>query len=217
VTLRALIAGEGPLRWAAFCALERLPGSDVLAALRDYAQSGDASVRRTAIETIGKHPEGRALSATVCAALQDQEPIVVNTACGAAAELGLEQAHDPIVVLLTRASSATRSRAIQALKHLWRPEDFAAVLAIFTKDRLPNLRKEAAWVLHQHASEAHWPVLFELWSQGELDRYRLWAAQLAERFAGPAQARDLERLAHDPNGHVRKAAQRALDALRRRG
>ena len=208
--MRSAIGGPPPARWAAFRALEFVLGPAALASLDEYAASGDAHVRRAAVEVIGRHPEGRTLVSTICGALTDSDPFVVRTACIAAGRLNAVAARDRICSLLVDQSADTRSAAIRALGDVWEPSDQERVLKLFVSDPSEEVRKEAAWILRSRVDDALWIKLFDLWREAKLPRYRAWACELVERFASTAQREDLERMSEDDNGHVRKAAGKAL-------
>jgi HEAT repeat protein len=209
-TLKAIVDGPVPERWAAFRALEATPGADALATLVHYASSPDPHVRRAAIEGIGRHADGRLASEAVCDALREAEPFVVQTACRAASTLGLSDTHDLVRLLLLSSSTDTRCAAIAAVDSLWRESDYEAVLRLFKTDPSEDVRKQAAWTLRAHVTVAAWAELFELWWDDPLPRYRTWACEVASAFGTADVAPRLSALANDNNGHVRTAAERAL-------
>lgn len=143
-------------------------------------------------------------------ALTDQSPYVVRTAGDAAASLAIVEARDGLLALLADPSSYTRSTAVRALRSLWRHSDYDVILELFRSDPSEDVRKESAWALRSHTSEAHWLELFALWSDADLPRYRTWACELAEEFGSAQHRPRLEHLSRDQNGHVRKAAESTL-------
>jgi HEAT repeat protein len=185
----------------------------VLTSLADAAALDDQFLRRTAIEVIGRHPQGRELRATVLSALADPSEYVVRTACEVVAQWGLSEAHEPVLALLTTASKATRQAAIRALGAVWVSEDFSLIFRIYADASDIELRKEAAWVLRQRASSADYRTLFNAFCLDELPRHRQWACELAEKFLGSEILEALSQLASDTDGHVRKAASQAIRTI----
>ena len=105
----------------------------------------------------------------------------------------------------------TRSASLQALDVLWRDDDLDAVLATMTDDPNDVVRRQAAWVLSHHA-----PVdsrLIQRWRVSALSRDPVWVCDFLAQSSIPDRSAILETLLHDPDGHVRKAARRALTAL----
>jgi HEAT repeat protein len=68
--------------------------------LAEAAAVEDQFLRRTAIEVIGRHPQGRELRAIILSALGDPSGYVVRTACEVVAQWELREAHEPVVALL---------------------------------------------------------------------------------------------------------------------
>lgn len=213
--LKAAIDGSTPERWAAFQALQSMPGPDVLETLAGYASSSDPLVRRAAIESIGSHPDGFHAGPSVCNALRDPEQFVCRAACNAAATLRLSGAHDLVQSLLASSSPATRCAAIAALNTLWRKSDYTEILELFINDPSDDVRKIAAWALRAHSINENWRELFMIWRNNEPPRYRIWACELAAEFGPDEVAPHLETLANDKDGHVRAAAAKALRRMAR--
>jgi HEAT repeat protein len=190
--------------------------AEALKALASTAAVDDQFLRRTALEVIGRHPQGRELRGVILSAISDPSEYVVRTACEIVERWEFSEAHDLVLSLLTNASGATRRSAIRALAAIWTEADFPLVFDIYAKDFDIEVRREAAWVLRRRASPANWRTLFDAFHVDELARHRLWACELAERFSGPEILLVLSALSVDVDGHVRKAAERALHALSRR-
>jgi HEAT repeat protein len=186
-----------------------------LQAVADAASADDQFLRRTAVEAIGRHPQGRSLQPVVLKALRDPSDHVVRTACEVIAQWKLTEAHDLVLALMPRAPSATREVAIRALGEIWVEVDFHLVFHAYMKDSEPEVRKEAARVLRERVTFKDWRTLFESFRLDELARHRQWACELAAAFTGTEVLPLLSRLSFDPDGHVRKAALRAIETLRR--
>ena len=88
---------------------------EALKELAAAAQSTDQFLRRTALEAIGNHPQGRELRAVILTAFDDPSEYAVRTACEIVERWQLEEAHEALIALLANASAATRQRAIRAL------------------------------------------------------------------------------------------------------
>jgi HEAT repeat protein len=104
----------------------------------------------------------------------------------------------------------TRLVAVASLSSLFEPEDFLLLARIFREDEEQEVRREAAFAIRRNISAENWRTVFDLWKNDELHRHRRWAAEVTESFGDRTAIGDLERLAHDPDGHVRKAASKAL-------
>lgn len=156
------LKSAGPAAWAAFVALGANPSQEALDVLRDVAANPDWRYRRCAIEAISLHPLGRSAEAVVCRALLDQSPYVVRTACNSASALGLSEAHDTILRLISAESAETREVALRALSSLWHAEDFAPVFRAFQKDPKKSVRNRAAWALIENVSPSTWPRVRQL-------------------------------------------------------
>jgi HEAT repeat protein len=184
-----------------------------LTTLAVAAAVDDQFLRRTALEVIGRHPRGRELSAIVLEAFRDPSEYVVRAACEIAEQWKLLEAHDLVLSHLANASGATRRAAVRALGAIWVDTDFPLTLNIYARDHETGVRREAAWVLRQRATPADWRILFDALYVDELARHRVWACELAASLSGPEILPVLSSLASDPDGHVRKAAARATQAI----
>lgn len=197
--------------WAACIALGHNGSPESLDVLLGLAQDSDWRYRRSSIEALVSHPLAGTVAKQICRALSDSSPYVVRTACDTAAELDLRDAHDILLDITHSTSAATRQAALRALSRLWRNDDFALLLTIYLSDQDQAVRREAAWALKSNASPENWEALFDAWASDSLPRHRVWACELAMAFGGSSVHEQLVRLSDDANGHVRKAAKRALE------
>jgi HEAT repeat protein len=186
---------------------------DALMALANAARDTDPFVRRTAVETIGRHPLGRSLQSVILGAIKDPSGYVVRTACEVVALWKLSEAHELLLDLLDDASPATRQSAVRALNAVWADADFPLLLAIWAKDLDRRVCKEAAFVLRERATSQNWWQLFDRFSGDDLARHRQWACELAESFASADVLPLLSQLSLDIDGHVRKAALKAIETI----
>jgi HEAT repeat protein len=184
-----------------------------LNALAEAATVEDQFTRRTAMEVIGRHPQGGELGTVILSALCDPSEYVVRTACEVVAQWELNEAHELVVALLAKASKATRQTAIRTLGTIWVDTDFPLIFRIYTNASEIDVRREAAWVLRRRAASIHWRTLFDAFYMDELPRHRQWACELAETFSGPDIRPALSQLSLDVDGHVRKAALQAIRTL----
>ena len=212
-SLRSQLTPPGPQAWAACIALGNHPSDEAFELLVELANSPDWSYRRAAIEAIGLHKRGKSAAELLRSHLSDSSEYVVRTSCDTIAKLGLHELHDSILSLLDSQSPSTRETALRALSVLWQPSDFDKVFSIFAHDPSGEVRKESAWTLNANVSEDNWNKLFGAWKGDSLARYRIWACELAERFADAKLGDELEKLLADRDGHVRKAAHRALEKI----
>jgi len=125
----------------------------------------------------------------------------------------LVEAHDLLLGLLAESAASSRASALRALRTIWIDADFQPVFEIYKKDPVTDVRREAAGSLKQHANAENWRHLFDAFCRDEPPRHRAWACELAAAFGGPDTVPILSSLAEDPDGHVRKAAVRASQAV----
>jgi hypothetical protein len=185
----------------------------VLSALAEAAAVEDQFLRRTAIEVIGRHSQGRELCTIIMSALGDPSEYVVRAACEVVAQWKFREAHTLVAALLVDASKATRQAAIRALDTIWIDADFSLIFRIYTSASEIDVQRDAAWVLRRRVSPAHWRTLFDAFYLDELPRHRQWACELADSFASPDVLPALSQLSLDIDGHVRKAASQAIRTL----
>ncbi len=214
--LLGMIESSGPEKWAAIVALAHCDADEALHLLANLAQSSDTYTRRAAIVAIGRHARGHVLGQLVCKRLEDSSEYVAWAACEAAAALKLRAAHGGIQNLLKHRSQALRLAAVQALAVLWRNSDFSKVFQLMQSDPADKVRKEAAWTLRKRARRSNWRLLFDTWRREHPPRHRVWACELAETFGASEILPFLAQLAADRDGHVRKAAGRAIDIIQER-
>jgi HEAT repeat protein len=201
----------GSLAWAACIALGRLGTSDALTKLVELSKSSDWRFRRSAIEGFAYHPQAGKVPEPLRAALKDSSPYVVRTACETIAKIKSVELHDDVLVLLKSSNPAIRQSAVRALKSLWRVTDFDEVFDLFLSDKVAKVRNEAARTLRSHVTSETWMKLFGDWWQNSVIRHRKWACELASMFDAQKVKKELEALSSDTDGHVRKAALKALE------
>jgi HEAT repeat protein len=210
--LRSLIGTYGKAG-PAIRALAEHPDPDALATLIELAHSRDPYLRASALEAIGCHRTGRDVAKVLVSSLDYSNGFVVRAAARAAAALGLTAAHDRILELVGAEEEATRLSALAALQSLWQPSDFEAVFARYLSDPSDRVRKQAAWTLEKNVGSDHWERVFDAWSADRIPRHRAWACSIAEKFGTKAILAKLVGLCSDPDGHVRRAAERAVKAV----
>lgn len=198
----------------AFIALSAHSSEKSLAALVSAAKGKDADFRRAAVEAIANHSMGIKQAKLIYDLLQDSDEIVVRAACRAAADLKLSEPHNRILALLNSKIPRTREVALEALEKLWLDSDFEQIFKIHTTDKNSNVRKQSAWTLARNVSRANWKILFEVWQKDEMASHRVWACELAAQFGSASNLETLEKLSDDENGHVRKAAKKAIGILK---
>jgi HEAT repeat protein len=211
--LREAVEEHGPKAWAAIRALVEKPDTEALETLVELSKASDPYVRRAAVEGIGIHRSGQMAFEVVCQALHDRDTVVVRSAVEAAANLHLQPAHERVAGLVTASEQNTQLAALRALEVLWQSSDFEAVFDRYLNDLSGSVRKQAAWTLHKNIGAERWERIFSIWSRDELPRHRTWACQLAGRFGSTAVLSALDQLRADPDGHVRRAAEHALEQI----
>lgn len=201
----------GPLAWASFHALSHLGTSVSLKKLIELSQSSDWRFRRSAVDAIAYHPQAAEAIETIDKALSDSSEYVVRVACEVVAKLKFVVLHDNVLHLLTSHNPSTREYAVKTLSEIWQMDDFDKVYNLFKTDEIQEVRNAAAWTLRAHATDDNWRKLFEAWWQDSLVRHRKWSCELASIFGVNQVKKELENLAFDKDGHVRKAAIKALE------
>ncbi|MGJ4911339.1 HEAT repeat domain-containing protein [Bradyrhizobium sp. HKCCYLS2033] len=205
-----------PLTHGSLRALLTRNGAEALTALREASADPDQFIRRTAIEIIGRHPSGRDLHNVVLSALTDPSEYVVRAGCRIIEDWKWDAVHDVVAALLRSTSRETRRTAIRTLSAIWRQADFQPVFHIYSGDTEPAVRREAAWTLREQVTSSDWLQLFEAFRTDDIPRHRVWACDLAGNFGHPDATTLLDTLSSDRDGHVRKAAAKAVAALRER-
>jgi HEAT repeat protein len=198
----------------AFVALSARASEESLAALVSAAKGKDADFRRAGVEAIARHALGITQAKLICDLFQDSDEIVVRAACRAAADLKLSESYNHILTLLNSKNPKTREVALEALDKLWLDSDFEQVFKIHTTDKISNVRKQAAWTLRRNVTRRNWKTLFEVWQKDEMSRHRVWACELAAQFGTVSNLSALKKFSDDEDGHVRKAAKKAISVLK---
>jgi hypothetical protein len=137
----SLPGGQPPMTHEVIRELEFREDAETLKALAQAAASDDQFLRRTAMEVIGRHPQGRELRTIILSAFGDPSEYVVRTACDVVALWGLNEAHELVAALLANASKVTRQTAIRALGTLWVDADFPLIFGIYTSASEIDVRR----------------------------------------------------------------------------
>jgi HEAT repeat protein len=214
--LLRLLSLDLPASWPAYIALAHKPEPAALEALEESAGSQDFRRRLLAVEALGMRADGAEAAPTLVALLRDESPYVVRKACEVVGKLGVGSGHTEVVRLLQSIEPATREKAVDALAELWEEGDFERLLARFEKDPSQGVRRQAAWALYRRAGPGNSKPLFDLWHPNSLHRHRGWACELAGEYGDPSCEPVLRGLLQDPDGHVRKAAKRAIAKIEKR-
>jgi HEAT repeat protein len=208
--LAVAIRRPGPKAWAAFAALSAKGCSESLRVLREATADADWTLRRSAVEALGRHFAVAPDEPAIVRAFADSNDYVVRTACRAAAEGGVVGAHDAVVGLLRHRDPAHRESAWCALESLWRPGDFETAWPQARCESVEAVRRHAACALYSNATRSDALVLVEHWVGDPVPRLRVWACRLVARFGAREGAETVRPLLTDRDGHVRKAARIAL-------
>jgi len=211
--LRDAASKPGPAAWASILALGHHGAGEAHDVLLRLAGSPDWRCRRAALEAISFHARSESAHDLFLAALRDESAFVARAACEIVGRLGIASARARVLSLLGSEHAAVRRAAVSAIADLLAVDDFDRVLRVFREDPSPETRREAAWALRKNAGPGTWRRLVETWAEDELPRHRVWACELAGEFGDRSVRRKLEVLTEDPDGHVRKAANRALGRL----
>lgn len=206
----------GPEAWAAVVALGHDESGEAYDVLLRLAASPDWCYRRAALEAIAVHVRSHDAHTLFCAALKDESPYVVRTACEITGSHRITQAHSRVCGLLSSSDQRTREVAVGAITKLWTDDDFDRLLKLFRDDASLVVQRKAAWALRENVCRRTWRELVEWWKKDALPRHRTWACEIAGDFGDTSVKEDLEVLAKDRDGHVRKAANRALEKVETR-
>lgn len=209
-SLRDRIRSPGPEAWVAVAALGFSDEPKAIEVLAGLLRSPDWRFRRSAVAALPHHGLAATLTCELVNALDDSSPYVVRTACEAVAALKVVAARSRLVELLGSPAAATRSAAARALGVVAGENEFQALLARFRSEQSTGTKREIAWAMREKATAATWRVLFDLWSTDSLPRHRVWSCELVEAFGREGALPELHRMTSDSDGHVRKAAARAL-------
>jgi HEAT repeat protein len=174
-------------------------------------QDKDAFKRRVALEAIGRLGAWESAEPLVLAGLEDESGYVKRTACEVAERWQLASARLHLLALLRNPEMSTVVAALHALQTLGKEQDVQAVTAVFGAAKHEDIRRAAGWTMRQLAGQQTWRSIFELFVVDPLPRHRLFACDLAEHFGAREVEQPLSMLAKDHDGHVRSAAQRALN------
>jgi HEAT repeat protein len=194
-------------------ALSHEPGRDALDRIVPFLTARDEFVRRSAVEALGSHPDGLAEARRIADALKDRSPYVRRAAAELAARWEQREFRDAVKRLLREGESASRIVGLTAIDRLWSTEDFAQIFDLFRTDPHTGVRKSAGRVLRNHADSRNWRLLFEAFAMEPIPRHRIWACELARSFGDQSITAAVQRLLQDSDGHVRRAAHEAMQAL----
>ncbi len=67
--------------------------------------------------------------------------------------------------------------------------------------------------MHRFESDSNWRLLFDTWRREHPPRHRVWACELAGTYGSSEILPYLAQLAADGDGHVSKAAGRAIGII----
>jgi HEAT repeat protein len=214
--LASMLQEAPPACWIAFRALSERDDAAAIALLVAETESRDPLRRRAAVEAIGDSPVGKMGVSQLRHMFSDASPIVVRSAAEAARKLRDAASHDPIVGLLRRGDASMRQEALRTLDELWRGGDLERVLVVARQDADDATRRQASFVLKNHASPAEWRLLLDLWQRSVVPRERVWACELIRDFGVKEDGPLAEPFLIDSNGHVRRAAKSALEVVNAR-
>ena len=203
----------GPLAWASFIALSLL-GTDIsILKLIELSQSPDWRFRRSAIEAMAYHPQVEKAIGTIHRALEDSSHYVISAALQSIARIRIQSFHDDVVDLLKSTTPSIKVDAIATLSEIWRIEDFEIIYNIFLSEKNEKIRNTVAWILRVHVTENNWYKLFDIWWKDPYKHCRTWSCELASTFGIKGVEKQLLTLTSDEDGHVRKAARKALEII----
>lgn len=192
---------------------EELEALDILISL---SNSSDWCKRRAVAEAVKYHIHGNRASKILNDMLLDTSEYVVRTACKSIAELGIEECHDRLIVLLKSKNSDTREAIVTCLASIWYDSDFEILLNVFRYDVSKKVRDKAAWVLSQKADKNNWEILLENLIDSNMPRHREWACKLIGLFGERRHIKILKKALEDKNGHVRKIALKTIEKMNER-
>ena len=190
-----------------------MPEANELNDLLADLTSPNSGLRRAAATDLANHPQRQRATVALIEALGDHLDYVVTAASDALVGIGGQDAHAALLRLLRHPNAFVREHVLWIFRPIWRESDFDVILETHQHDSSTDVRKRAGFLLRDVASKKTWHRLFDLWHNDSLPRYRVWGCELAQQF-GDATIRDrLATLVSDDDGHVRKAADKALGRL----
>jgi HEAT repeat protein len=205
-----------------------LAGAAALALARDGSQASlealllllrdtgpDWRGRRLAVATLGEHPLGGQLAADVLRLLHDPNPHVVWAASTSAGYLGLTEAVPHFLEAIHDPDQFVSSGAYNALVVLRWPGDIEQLLGMYGTANYETRKKLGVMIGCRFCPKV-WREVYEAYRLSDVAQHREHAARMAHEFGGAERLRELELLANDRDGHVRRAACRATDAIRGR-
>jgi len=214
--LTARIAQKDPSWGAAMLALAFHQDSRAKTLLIEYAGAKDERLRRSALEALALSEDAPQYAELFLMALGDPSQYIVRSACHIVAELRLACARPMILPLLYSSDDSTCSAALAAMEAVAVEEDLQRVLKIFLKRKDRWVHNQAGCVLLALTNSSTWRSVFDAFRADSTARHRVWACELIAQFGIESDARLLNAMAADADGHVRKAAQRAASALQQR-
>ena len=196
--------------WAAIAALgfkDDLASLDLLVQLLTHR---DWSYRYSAVLAIKNHAKVNVVLHIVRSLLHDASQYVVRAACSILAELKDYGCRDSIIRLLSTSERDTRLSALSSLKELWAPSDIDLVISIYHSDNDEMVHRAAGFIMWENSNENNWQRLLNCFWNDPLPRHRLWACQLIGKFGDFHDHPQLVALLDNKDGHIRKAANKAL-------
>lgn len=213
--LISIIEDKKPEMFAACIALGNKSDIKALNYLIELTKSDDWAIRRIAVEAIAFHPQGKNSAQVLIGLLFDSSHYVSRTACETIGILRITEAHDKIIKLLDSKESYTKIVAIKTLNNIWQEKDYERIFKILVNDPEIKVRKESAFILMNKTNSNNWKPLFEFFVKDTVSRHKVWACNLLEKYGDISYIPILSELEKDKDGHVRKAAQIAINKINR--
>lgn len=199
-----------PKSWPALQAIAGRNGDDVSNSVRSLLAAPDPYIRRYLVDSLRQAGNVPSFVEEIHALLFDDNAYVVSAACDALGGALHSRSVERIRELLCSQDSGIVLAAIGALQALRATHVFPDLLELYDQKKLRDLTFVLAEALVELTDESNWRELFKRLARDSAPRARTLACLLMERYGAKAELEILQPLVKDSDGHVRKAAARAL-------
>jgi hypothetical protein len=203
--LGILCQKPAPECWKGFDLLAIHNDPESISVLESFLKSEDSHKVRAAISAIGRNVNGKRIASDIIPFLTSQHAYVQRAALEALGRLECRSGRQMIYPFIDCEVESLQIAAIVAINLLWEGSDFGHFLEFFQHHKSETVRKQLGDVIYEHVSFLSWEAVFALFCSDPLPRHRIWAVELADKYG---KREMLERFFSDPDGHVRKRAER---------
>ena len=207
-----LAKDKPPACWNAYTALAYNTSDEAIHALETLLTNPDWTHIRSAIEAIGNNRNGKQLEDKLIGFLDNSNKFIVTATIKALSQLRSTKAHDKIKALTKFDNVEIRQAAIEGLSNIWLASDFGFLLDIDKHTNDETIRKSIGFVLAEHVDKSNWKTFFDNYHTDSITRHREWSLHFFCEFSNDKTL--IEPFLKDKDGHVRKKAQKFIDATK---